>query len=231
MLSHTGLRYKSTQARQDRVKGFSNNECPRPAKACARLLVPLPHNHEAPKTRRPVSPCGVGNLACLAAKTLVFSLRPSGSQSKIEPSLAWLSAPIRSGMSLGHTSALRAAARWICHDCRSRLRPNQIPKQRNLSSSALVQSRLLRDQSPTKIVLPNFQRRRQSERSNDRVENLRDDLPSRMEGRRSDAAKRFSHLMDHLQSNIFIAGQRLNDLTGYSGIEALKKDIESQGQS
>ena len=36
--------------------------------------------------------------------------------------------------------------------------------------------------------------------------------------------------MDHLQSNIFIAGQRLNDLTGYSGIEALKKDIEIQGQ-
>lgn len=34
--------------------------------------------------------------------------------------------------------------------------------------------------------------------------------------------------MDHLQSNIFIAGQRLNDLTGYSGIEALKKDIEQQ---
>ncbi|KAL9125136.1 MAG: hypothetical protein Q9217_005612 [Psora testacea] len=31
-----------------------------------------------------------------------------------------------------------------------------------------------------------------------------------------------------MQSNIFIAGQRLNDLTGYSGIEALKKDIEQQ---
>ncbi|KAI9798026.1 MAG: sensitivity to high expression protein she9 [Candelina submexicana] len=34
--------------------------------------------------------------------------------------------------------------------------------------------------------------------------------------------------MDHLQSNIFIAGQRLNDLTGYSGIEALKREIEEQ---
>jgi len=34
--------------------------------------------------------------------------------------------------------------------------------------------------------------------------------------------------MDNLQSNIFIAGQRLNDLTGYSGIEALKKEIEDQ---
>jgi sensitive to high expression protein 9 len=36
--------------------------------------------------------------------------------------------------------------------------------------------------------------------------------------------------MDHLQSNIFIAGQRLNDLTGYSGIEALKREIEKQGE-
>ena len=56
------------------------------------------------------------------------------------------------------------------------------------------------------------------------------ELPSQEEGRRSHVSKRFTHLMDHLQSNIFIAGQRLNDLTGYSGIEALKKDIEEQGK-
>jgi sensitive to high expression protein 9 len=31
--------------------------------------------------------------------------------------------------------------------------------------------------------------------------------------------------MDHLQGNIFIASQRINDLTGYSGIEALKTRI------
>ena len=37
--------------------------------------------------------------------------------------------------------------------------------------------------------------------------------------------KRFSSLMDHLQGNIFIASQRINDLTGYSGIEALKARI------
>ena len=34
--------------------------------------------------------------------------------------------------------------------------------------------------------------------------------------------------MDHLQSNAFLAGQRLNDLTGYTGIEALKHSIEQQ---
>lgn len=134
-------------------------------------------------------------------------------------------------MSLCHASVVGAAARWICHDCSFRLRPSRIPNERNFSTAAPVQSRLLRGKLRVEAVLPTIQRRRQSERPNDRVNNLRDDLPSRKEGRRSDVVKRFSHLMDHVQSNIFIAGQRLNDLTGYSGIEALKKDIESQGQS
>ncbi|KGQ01749.1 hypothetical protein PAAG_11467 [Paracoccidioides lutzii Pb01] len=53
-------------------------------------------------------------------------------------------------------------------------------------------------------------------------------LPSQVEKRRSDISKQFTRLMDNIQSNIFIAGQRLNDLTGYSGIEKLKQDILSQ---
>lgn len=59
----------------------------------------------------------------------------------------------------------------------------------------------------------------------------RDSLPSEDEGQRSNLSKKFSDLMDNVQSNIFFAGQRLNDLTGYSGIEALKRDIEEQGRS
>lgn len=59
----------------------------------------------------------------------------------------------------------------------------------------------------------------------------RDNLPSEDEGQRSHLSKKFSHLMDNVQSNIFFAGQRLNDLTGYSGIEALKRDIQEQGQA
>lgn len=55
-------------------------------------------------------------------------------------------------------------------------------------------------------------------------------LPSSAESRRSQLAKKFSHIMDNVQGNIFIAGQRLNDLTGYSAIEALKRDIEQQGK-
>ncbi|KAJ5558243.1 Mitochondrial distribution and morphology family 33 [Penicillium sp. DV-2018c] len=50
-------------------------------------------------------------------------------------------------------------------------------------------------------------------------------LPSYLESRRSKWSKQFSSLMDNVQSNVFVAGQRLNDLTGYSAIEALKNDI------
>ncbi|KAL3253997.1 hypothetical protein ABHI18_009172 [Aspergillus niger] len=53
-------------------------------------------------------------------------------------------------------------------------------------------------------------------------------LPSYIEQRRSQFTKRFSDVMDNLQSNIFVAGQRLNDLTGYSAIEMLKKEIHRQ---
>ncbi|RMJ27447.1 hypothetical protein PHISP_01703 [Aspergillus sp. HF37] len=53
-------------------------------------------------------------------------------------------------------------------------------------------------------------------------------LPSSMESRRPHWSKQFSSMMDNVQSNVFVAGQRLNDLTGYSSIEALKKDIHAQ---
>ncbi|KAJ5757754.1 uncharacterized protein N7511_006448 [Penicillium nucicola] len=53
-------------------------------------------------------------------------------------------------------------------------------------------------------------------------------LPSYLESRRSQMSKQFSTMMDNLQSNVFVAGQRLNDLTGYSSIEALKNDIQFQ---
>ncbi|KAJ5279684.1 hypothetical protein N7478_005056 [Penicillium angulare] len=53
-------------------------------------------------------------------------------------------------------------------------------------------------------------------------------LPSYLEGRRSRVSKQFTTMMDNIQSNVFVAGQRLNDLTGYSGIEALKNEIQHQ---
>ncbi|KAK2771775.1 sensitivity to high expression protein she9 [Emmonsiellopsis sp. PD_33] len=56
-------------------------------------------------------------------------------------------------------------------------------------------------------------------------------LPSQVERRRSEISKEFTRLMDNVQSNIFIAGQRLNDLTGYSAIEKLKQEIMAQEQN
>ncbi|OOQ85469.1 Sensitive to high expression protein 9 like protein, mitochondrial [Penicillium brasilianum] len=53
-------------------------------------------------------------------------------------------------------------------------------------------------------------------------------LPSYLEDRRSQLSKQFTTMMDNLQSNVFVAGQRLNDLTGYSAIETLKKEIQIQ---
>ncbi|KAJ0420934.1 Mdm33 family-domain-containing protein [Aspergillus carlsbadensis] len=53
-------------------------------------------------------------------------------------------------------------------------------------------------------------------------------LPSYLENRRSQFSKQFTAVMDNLQSNVFVAGQRLNDLTGYTSIEALKRDIHEQ---
>ncbi|BCS20219.1 putative mitochondrion biogenesis protein (She9) [Aspergillus puulaauensis] len=53
-------------------------------------------------------------------------------------------------------------------------------------------------------------------------------LPSYLEDRRSQFSKQFSTVMDNVQSNVFVAGQRLNDLTGYSSIEALKRSIHEQ---
>ncbi|RKF57389.1 Sensitive to high expression protein 9-like protein, mitochondrial [Golovinomyces cichoracearum] len=50
-------------------------------------------------------------------------------------------------------------------------------------------------------------------------------LPSDEAGRRHAVTKRFSHLMDRIQGNIFTASQRINDITGYSGIEILKDRI------
>jgi hypothetical protein len=54
-------------------------------------------------------------------------------------------------------------------------------------------------------------------------------LPSELERRRSEYSKRFSKAMDELQTAVFTAGQKLNDLTGYTEIEALKRAISAQG--
>ncbi|KAK9480350.1 Mdm33 family-domain-containing protein [Lipomyces japonicus] len=53
-------------------------------------------------------------------------------------------------------------------------------------------------------------------------------LPSQLEARRNQFLKKISHKLDEIQTYIFTAGKTLNDLTGYSDIEKLKKAIEHQ---
>ena len=123
----------------------------------------------------------------------------------------------------------QAAKPWICQQCyfsygyRISLRlkmarlTSQLDRNQGLSTAKLRTPRSWFSTSPRCLA------------NKGTIQTPRKDLPSEEEGRRSQTSKKFSHVMDHLQSNIFIAGQRLNDLTGYSGIEALKKDIEEQG--
>lgn len=128
-------------------------------------------------------------------------------------------------------SIQRGPKPWICRRCyhlNQNVQPSKSIKLVNPLTLRPLKSRYnrLQDFSTSSSV-------RKAESIDDKNTKTiaRNDLPSAEEGRRSQISKRFTHLMDHLQSNIFIAGQRLNDLTGYSGIEALKKDIEQQGQS
>ncbi|KAF7559650.1 hypothetical protein G7046_g4504 [Stylonectria norvegica] len=49
------------------------------------------------------------------------------------------------------------------------------------------------------------------------------ELPSTTDDRRGDMNQKFSHFMDNLQSRVLTASQTLNDITGYTGIEAIKR--------
>lgn len=127
----------------------------------------------------------------------------------------------------------RPTPAWACKRCCSGLQEQQRDQQ-SRQLSTLTRPRNLPSTHFTRLPVVQSdvvasQHRATSSSAKNGQTTTRGDLPSQREGRRSHIAKRFSHVMDHLQSNIFIAGQRLNDLTGYSGIEALKKDIQEQG--
>lgn len=129
----------------------------------------------------------------------------------------------------------RPTTRWVCKRCCLGLQQQEHDQQSRqlsiLTRPSILSSRQFTHLRVAQSDAVDSQRRATSNSANNGQTTVRGDLPSQEESRRSHIAKRFSHVMDHLQSNIFIAGQRLNDLTGYSGIEALKKDIEEQGAS
>ncbi|KAI0387543.1 Mdm33 family-domain-containing protein [Hypomontagnella monticulosa] len=53
------------------------------------------------------------------------------------------------------------------------------------------------------------------------------DLPSAQNSRRSSLNQSLSAFMDRAQTTLFAASQRINDLTGYSGIETLKSQVSA----
>ena len=115
---------------------------------------------------------------------------------------------------------------WICQRC---YHHNLHPPDSERGRDAAQRDHRRRLRAPRTAFFKSYSRTLSTGNSN-AEDKPRSDLPSQEEGRRSHMSKRLSHLMDDVQSNIFIAGQRLNDLTGYSGIEALKKEIEQQGR-
>ncbi|KAK5078247.1 sensitivity to high expression protein she9 [Lithohypha guttulata] len=71
-------------------------------------------------------------------------------------------------------------------------------------------------------------RQYQSTKSPPTPRSARDQLPSQIAAGYSHLRGRFVDFMDNFQTHIFTASKRLNDLTGYSSIEQLKRDIEAQ---
>ncbi|KAI1007867.1 Sensitive to high expression protein 9 [Podosphaera aphanis] len=128
-----------------------------------------------------------------------------------------------------------ASKLFVDHYKHSFIRPYyfQLKDAYKLRPSVYVQRRLhsqLRRLSHGPIQAPQqdeSHNRRSSDQSNSNtlLDEHGSDLPSAKASRRHDVTKRISYLMDNLQGNIFIASQRINDLTGYSSIEALKKQI------
>ena len=103
--------------------------------------------------------------------------------------------------------------------------PNRLSFRPSSCLQCKIRSQIRRYADDSKPPIPPKPENLKSTPSNNLPEDVIDELPSAEEGRRSQITKRFSHLMDNLQGNIFIASQRINDLTGYSGIEALKSRI------
>ncbi|KAK9369812.1 Mdm33 family-domain-containing protein [Lipomyces kononenkoae] len=63
-----------------------------------------------------------------------------------------------------------------------------------------------------------------------RTTDVLNNLPSKIEARRSQLTKSLSEKLDLLQATLFTAGKTLNNITGYSEIELLRKAIEKQEQ-
>lgn len=127
-------------------------------------------------------------------------------------------------------SASIAARFWICQQCRSKSTYRESPFQKQTSKYGTADA-FTRWKNTYDVSRSFSSSQHESEESVIRKGSEIHELPSKQEFRRSKASKQLSHMMDNIQTNVFVAGQRLNDLTGYSAIEALKNEIQVQGQN
>ncbi|EPS32325.1 hypothetical protein PDE_07285 [Penicillium oxalicum 114-2] len=103
--------------------------------------------------------------------------------------------------------------------------PHKSSSEQDSTSSWQAQMKIENEASPEGTAA---EQKKQSTPSWSTLSSSAGGLPSYLENRRSQLSKQFTTMMDTMQANVFVAGQRLNDLTGYSAIEVLKKDIETQ---
>ena len=122
-----------------------------------------------------------------------------------------------------------ASGPWICQQCRNKSTYRAILLPRQTCSRRRTVEASLKWRNEYGLSRSFSTSHRAYEESITTKSSEQHELPSKQEFRRSKASKQLSHMMDNIQSNVFVAGQRLNDLTGYSAIEALKKEIEVQG--
>ncbi|KAL9113094.1 MAG: hypothetical protein Q9227_002706 [Pyrenula ochraceoflavens] len=109
-------------------------------------------------------------------------------------------------------------------------RTRLLPKDQSLSYSTEPQNSG-RDTSSPDSQRSNPQSQRSPSQSHIKPPSSTHPLPSNAEHARSLLSKRFTHLLDNMQSLLLTSSQRLNDLTGYTGIEALKSQISSAESS
>lgn len=98
--------------------------------------------------------------------------------------------------------------------------PSGVPPsdEKKPADEQIPHEKLAENEEPTKDMKPS---------NSPRVDVTK--LPSTIESKRIEISKRISTAMNDLQGTLFVAGKRLNEVTGYAGIEQMKKAIEAQG--
>lgn len=135
------------------------------------------------------------------------------------------------------TLAVIGSARAFSDKPPSSSEPSEAPSSSKTDTTINLPPPRIESSSPPKLddtVSARLQPAKDDPPPTDHVHRVADeDLPSHHEKQRWSYMKRFSELMETLQEKIGVATQKVNTYTGtdYSGIEALRREIEEQGRT